>query len=832
MFRLKTRITLMLLPLIMLPLIVAGLLLYHRQSENFLIQVNDQLVDQLNVAQANLQRRVDVAQGNLRLISKSNLIRQYFMTDDEEQRFFLFYRPVLELFRSYQEIFPEYIDMRILDADGKPQTSLPQAAFKDNADAITQAWINADKGQPEKEKTCVIRAVSGAPLLLVGASISLSTFTDWRTIDESDRAGSLVIASRLDDIAKNIQSTHIGKHGHVMLVDAAGTPYLQGDGEHPVSHSEVFDHLPPPSESREAVVIGEPGNYYLTLQREVLPDLRIVGVWPMSELKENAFYLANQVAWLTLVLIVITSALIFSVVHGQLIKPISRVTQLAQILGESHAETPPEAARDFQSTLRRRDEIGELARAFKNMDGNLRATASKLTFIAYHDSLTGLANRHTFGAFLHRAITEAARHNFRLGLLYIDIDGFKDVNDSLGHEAGDLVLKEISQRLHNVLRVEDLVADMSAQYEAMEATKMSRIGGDEFAIVVNHLQSPMDVSHIVKRLLDAMRAPFLIESHSFLLGASVGIAVYPEDGKDAHELLKCADIAMYHSKRQGRNGFEYFDKKMNQMAVERHQIISDIRSALQKGQFELYYQPQVSALAGNVMGCEALLRWRHPERGFVSPAEFIPIAEETGQIIEIGSWVLKEACRQCREWQAEGLDEIRMSVNISALQFGSATDIVAVTREALTQSGLNPDCLDLEITETAMMQSGKVGVDKLNALKNLGVSISMDDFGTGYSSLASLRDLPIDQLKIDKSFVDKINHDSQGRAIIKAILALAKELSIEVVAEGVEERTQLDFLSLHRCDLIQGYYVAKPLPADGMRDFLRQHTQVESSWRP
>ncbi|MAM87022.1 MAG: GGDEF domain-containing response regulator [unclassified Hahellaceae] len=542
--------------------------------------------------------------------------------------------------------------------------------------------------------------------------------------------------------------------------------------------------------------------------------------------------------WISIVVLVLTSAgLLFGLMFHQVFRPVLAVQAwINAIASDEGIRVEPRHRRTIAHLLKRGDEVGSLATATQNLERQLVETKRKLANIAYYDSLTGLANRHTFTLFLRKCLESARRHHHSAALLYIDIDGFKDVNDTLGHGAGDQILKQIAERLNTVLRAEDYIADMSVHHDPLlvddrarngydAGPRISRIGGDEFAVVIKQLDEVHHAVLICERLLMAMKERFTVEGQQFTLGASIGVSMYPGDGDTDEDLLKCADIAMYHSKNSGRNTFNFYNENMEVVALEMHQLIADLQNAVENEEFYLQYQPQFSTLTGQLVSLEALVRWQHPTKGFIPPNDFISLAESSGIIVKLGRWILMEACRMLARLHKEIGPEIRIAVNVSPVQFAADHGFLEAVRDALLETGLDGACLDLEITESAIMQSGQVALETLQSMKALNVNVSMDDFGTGYSSLAALRDMPIDQLKIDKAFIDHILGGGREHSIIKAMLALAKELDIEVVAEGVETNAQLKFLKLLRCDLVQGYLMSKPLSEDNLFEFIRQHAE-------
>lgn len=434
-----------------------------------------------------------------------------------------------------------------------------------------------------------------------------------------------------------------------------------------------------------------------------------------------------------------------------------------------------------------------------------KASEARIAFLAQHDALTGLPNRALLHDRLEQALASAARHGKRIALLFLDLDRFKTINDSLGHMMGDQLLQGVALRLTGCIRETDTV---------------SRQGGDEFLIVLTGMDTPDDAARAAEKILDRLRQPFDIDSQQLGTSFSIGIALYPEDGTTVESLMKNADTAMYHAKESGRNTYRFFDERMNVNALERLHLENGLRRALENNEFTLYYQPQVDLESGRIIGMEALLRWFSESMGSISPARFIPLAEECGLIVPIGKWVLQTACRQARSWQDQGFPAVPVAVNLSALQFRRA-DIVATVATALADSGLAGTWLELELTESLLMQSGPDVEATLGHLKALGVRLSIDDFGTGYSSLAYLKRFPVDRLKIDQSFVRDIAEDPDDAAIVRAIIQLGRSLRLEVIAEGTETPEQMDFLRDERCTAAQGYLFSPPLPAEAVTELLR-----------
>jgi diguanylate cyclase (GGDEF)-like protein len=497
-------------------------------------------------------------------------------------------------------------------------------------------------------------------------------------------------------------------------------------------------------------------------------------------------------------------------------KGTGEVHQIASMLNLVLSELSSHKAKmDVEShllSMKVNERTQQLSRRNKELNQAVKQVTQakdKLRQLAYYDSLTSLPNRALFTEQLELLLKISKRDKSIVALLFLDLDNFKRINDSPGHNAGDMLLREVAARLSNCIRESDLI---SQYFDAESKIGVARLGGDEFTVVLNKVEEPKIAGVVAERLLESLQTPMLIEGHEIVITPSIGIALAPTDASTVEDLLKRADTAMYHAKTTGKNSYRYYSSAMRGTGVGRLKLESDLRRAMEREEMTLYYQPQINIETGEISGAEALIRWKHPKHGLVPPVRFIPLAEEMGLIVELGAWTLIEACNQCKAFQELGLKLPKIAVNVSSLQFNAA--FIELVKQVLIETQLEPHLLELELTEGVIMSNAKASVEALHELKALGVSLSVDDFGTGYSSLSYLSLFPLDKLKIDRSFVINYDKNENNASLVSAIIAMGRSMNLRMVAEGVDNEDQFRFLRKQGIQVIQGYLFAEPMPAD------------------
>ncbi len=801
--RLQRKILLILAPCIVIPMLALGLTVYLKLSATAEEKAYSQIDATLDNVEKGLNAYVATARANIELFAGSSLITRYLLVEDESERYALLQPSLLSLLSSYQRAFPNYRELRILLPDGYEDTR-STLSFIPNLTEDEGESAHFRRVAASKEKVHVEifdNPDTGKLSLLISKPILIKDPGEDPALAKPKLRGFFVITSTLGFLRDYQENGRFGVGGHVVFADGSGGKlFADADGtDSPPLPPRLF------AVAREGARAGTPrkvdvgGRTAVVQGRYLDKRLLVYATIPERELLGASRVIGVLVAIATVAAISFVAILLFALLKTLIIRPIQQLGSATREIGRGNLDVVIAVDRD--------DEIGDLAAAFRRMSAGLKSSAEQIEHMAYFDTLTGLPNRYSFCDLVDRAILETVDDEHPMAVLFMDLDDFKNVNDNLGHEAGDQLLKNVADRLSNCVR-RKLQKTPLNRCEDMVA----RLGGDEFVVLLSRIRKPADADIVARRLVQAMSEPFAINDYSFHIGVSIGISTFPANGRSADMLIRNADVAMYHAKKNGKNNLQYFSEAMNQAALERFTLENALRDAIGTDQLRLHYQPQVDAKTGRLSGVEALIRWQHPKLGFLLPAAFVQIAEECGLIVRLGEWVLREACRQVVAWDRAGYKPVRIAVNISNNQFKSDSFAETVS-EVLAETGLPAHRLELEVTESSVMHAENHGLPTLRRVKQLGVRIAMDDFGTGYSSLAALRQLPVDILKIDRSFVDGVVTDKADAKIASVILAMARLLKLEVVAEGVETEEQLDFLRRKGCHTIQGFFISRPLPA-------------------
>ena len=807
--QLRTQIIGFILPLIVAPLLILGGFA-HEQLRNSAEQaLLSQLLSERQKITLQSRAIIGAMEEDLEVLATFSVVRRYFRNDDEETRHALILPSLLKLFRTFQNTHPNYYEIKVLWNDGSEDArsardDIPNAAQKE---ADSELFVSLSHTEDailtrflRNPDTHTMALTAGKPMRLTPAA--------------PDVRGYLVMTSDLKAFANIILQAKVGDTGMFFITDNQGTIL-----HHP-NADQIGKFLPPQyfqafvaKTSKKHTLTLNDGDKDVYVTHTTLQDkLHLFGQLSAEEVFAASTTLSAVVIIIIIGATTLTSALVFVVLNYTLITPIHRLGKAVSNLQNGVFDTRLDIASN--------NELGQLARAFECMSQDLQTSHNRIHHLAYYDDLTHLPNRTMFKNELTRTLAYASRRDLNFGLIFVDIDNFKRVNDLFGHHAGDDMMLTIAERLQHSLRAEDLIAlsdpnhsrgDADPDHRETSTALLARLGGDEFTVLLPNLPTTMAARAVAQRIIDTLSRPILIEDEELFVGASIGIAMFPDDGKDAATLLRNADIAMYHAKTSGKNRMQFFGEAINQTATLRHDLEGRLRKAIQSNALSIHYQPLIDLANGCTLGAEALLRWEDPDHGCVSPEQFIPIAEESGLIIELGEWVLRQTCRQLQRWRQAGLCEMFIAVNISGIQI-TRGDLDQVVCSILRETGLPPELLCLEVTETSVVSAIERAQHVLEGIQAHGVKIALDDFGTGYSSLSYLQRLPIDHLKIDRSFIADITEDVEDETIIAAIIAMGQNLGIEIVAEGIETPEQLAFLSHNGCEMGQGYLFSKPLP--------------------
>ena len=819
--RLHAKVLLVVVPLAIIPLLILGWFAYDQLRSTAIERSSSQMTTLMDQMARNFQMHQNVAQANVKLLADSSLMRAYAVTQNEEERYELMLPSLLKLFYNYLRAYPEYSEIRFLLPSGHEDartTQLPEhAASEDESHTSFFKALSQFKGEsmaylathPDKDKIS-LQVAQPIRLIDLASQDPLNSTPILR--------GYLVITMELDFMAEQMAASQIGKNGHTLIVNNSGKIIFHQDpmqvGQY--IQAKLLNKALKTDESKQLVPVSSQESHNLLSARRLHEGLLLIGILPEAELLKESKNLEATLVWVVLGTVVLMVFVLLIAISFLMTQPLKQLMVAVSEIGKGKLMP--------KISLSSKDELGQLALSFQKMADNLEKSRLNIERLAYNDSLTGLPNRFQTHETLRHMISVAGRNHSKMAVLFLDLDNFKRVNDTLGHQVGDQLLKEMASRLSSVLRPEDSI---HLQNQQTSSDILARLGGDEFVILLPKIDSSLDAAKVATRILDIMKIPFYFDDKEVYSTSSIGIALFPDDGTEVDDLIKCADAAMYQAKEQGRNNFQFYSASYNRAVSEHISLEGRLRRALENKELELYYQPIIQTKTGKVAGFETLLRWNDPLEGIILPDRFIPIAEESGIILPIGEWVLRQAARQLSLWHAAGLTDASISVNVSAIQL-QRQNLVSIIEQVLKDNGLKPCYLELEITETAMMEIKPEVIRDLDDLRKKGLTITLDDFGTGYSSLSVLQELPIGKIKIDKSFVQDMLVDPKDAAIISAILLIAKSLGLRSTAEGIETQEQADRLAKEGCDQLQGYLLCQPLPAAEITEFLKNRKITES----
>ncbi|WP_298718496.1 EAL domain-containing protein [uncultured Oceanisphaera sp.] len=816
--QLKPKIALWLLPLLLIQAVVLIGTSYQLYQDYVKNQIKVQTKDSLLQVKSTLQAKLQMIEADSKVLASNVVLNRYLMTA-ENTRAHIMYKVLAGEFESFMSVDPEYQEISLLMPNSYEEIALlTDDDLNQTDDERDTAYFRAIKASGVDYKVGImIDPDTGRWMLVALRKLVLFDPVEKTRNSRGELKGYLVIKSNLDFLNPIVDNSSLFSEGFSLLYHDNGTRVLeQGDTRLSAEGLTILSAQEKATDA-EQIIYQESlmldAQPYLVGQVALMDNLYFSIGWPTAKLHQLLWDLGSSAIKHTAVVMLFSMLLLFWLLNRMLISPILKLDWAARQLEQGD--------NDWHFYSRSNDELTGLANTVKDMGQTLIRQKRDLHEIAYLDNLTRLPNRRRLLEELDLHYANSNGGPPAIALLFLDLDEFKHINDTMGHETGDAMLQAVARRLEQTLRCADIVRPLGPD-EKTAHPQLARMGGDEFTILLRNIRDRTGAEAVARRILDALDAPLAVDGRELRIGASIGIALAAEVGESVSELLMSADLAMYDAKREGKNTYRFFCRSSAITSLKNLEIKDDLRRALNHNELQLAYQPQICARSGRLVGCEALLRWHHPDKGWIPPDVFIPVAEQSGLILPLGRWVILEACHQIKAWQNAGNAVPRVSVNVSFVQL-LREDMHTLLHDCLTGLDLAPDCLAVEVTESSIMQ-GEEAISQLRKIRKSGIRVALDDFGTGYSSLSALKGLPIDELKIDKSFVTDLNQGTDGKAIMSAVIAMARQLNLEVVAEGVETDTELAYLRQKGADIIQGYYFSKPLLHSEFSAYLNQHS--------
>ena len=815
--QLKPKIALILLPLLLVQAIVligTSYLLYQGYVRS---QIQQQAGDSLLQVKSTLQTKLRTLEADSAVLANNVVLNRYLMTG-ENIRAHVMHNVLTREFEAFMSVYAEYQEISLLMPDGYEEVSL----LKDDSLNLTDdesdtAYFQLIQASDTHFKASIMFDPDTQRWVLVALRKLVQHDPVERTRQSQDELkGYLVIKSNLNFFNQIVANNKLFSEGFSLLYQDDGTRLkeygntrLSNEG---LAHLVAKEHELKAGQASYEENMMLDAHLYLVGRLSLMDNLYFSIGWPISKLNQLLWELGFHSIKNIAAIILLSMLLLFWLLNRLLINPIQQLGLAARQLGQGGS---------WHFHNRSDDEITSLANTVKDMGQALLEQKRQLHDIAYLDSLTRLPNR--------RQLLEELEHHYansdgappEIALLFLDLDEFKHINDTMGHETGDAMLMVVAQCIEQALPEAEIFSPTIKDNEKNHPL-LARLGGDEFTILLRNIRERSEAEAVAKRILNALNAPLMVAGKELRIGASIGISLATEAGESVTELLKNADLAMYDAKHHGKNTYRFFCPSTALASLRNMEIKDDLHKAIDHSELQLAYQPQICASSGRLVGCEALLRWHHPDKGWIPPNVFIPIAEQSGLILPLGRWVILEVCHQIRAWQVEGTIVPRVSINVSFVQL-LREDMPRLLQDCLAQLNLPTSSLTVEVTESSIMQ-GEEAIDRLRQIRASGIRVALDDFGTGYSSLSALKGLPIDELKIDRSFVVDLNQGSDGKAIMSAVIAMAKQLNLALVAEGVENELELDYLRLKGVDTIQGFYFSKPLLKAEFTTYLSEYS--------
>ena len=800
--RLHSKIIALTAPVVIFCMITVGLVSYTHLRKTIRYSAYGVAQNALEHTETKILSLYETAETNMRIFASSSVLINYLLTDDEEERFTLLQPNLIRLFSGYLKANPEYYEIRVILPDGYEDTrvilhDLPNFTDEEKNSAYFKAMQNA---HGEFFTTTYTNQDNFRAAFLIAKKFLLRDPNLDPITSPPSLRGYLAVTVDLQSLAQYLHPAHNQYGINYLITNRRGKVLFNSIPDNDLISipnrllEQIIDqdHLEKPFITQHDHLSNH------IFSKTIRDNFIILAMIPEKDLFAKSHHLGLLIALITLLFSIVFSSLFIFLGRKFIVFPIMELCNAALEMGSGNPDIKLQLSND---------ELGELGRSLIAMNRKLHESQAQIRHLAYHDSLTGLPNRTMLQQFLKRAVAGAQRHKELLAVLFVDLDDFKRINDTLGHKTGDHLLKKLAAQIETAVRHTPLISRSKLN---RESDQVARIGGDEFIIVLPCIARHSDAAQVARRLLEALSLPFHLDEHEIHVTVSIGISIFPVDSDLPDELIRYADMAMYHAKEKGKNNYRYYSSTMNTHAVKRLSMEAELRRALERHEFILKYQPQVDPCSGQILGLEALLRWQHPERGMLLPDEFIAVAEESELIIPIGKLVLNTVAAQLRQWLDRGMVPLPVSVNLSTMQLLNG-DIEKVIRRIITRFNIPASNLQIEISENALIKAEGSARRSLFSLRESGIRICIDNFGTGYSSLTHLTKFPIDSLKIDRSFITNIVSETKDGALVTAIISSAKALGLTVTAEGVEHRKQLEFLKDKGCDVIQGFYFYRPL---------------------